>query len=376
MHAAIDRWEARGLVPTELAEQLRRDVEEASHAGTARWSQYVVAGTAAVVLLIAAGVFLEWAWPLMARPARATFLAALGVAIYLWGAHIEWSRRWLPASLLMQIAGLGLVLGAFIYVDRVWNQGPASVVVGILALVVPLLLAPRAFRRSAVMPAVHLCFGLAFLAIFLDRATGLGPDAIVCVLDGVLVFAALGLVYTVRSDPYGERHPWALNAFVAAMYAGFILVLLTGIGPLALDEAAVVPLDLWLFLAVAMTLWGMHLAPVGLRRDWFGTQLAWAMVMWIPLGMYTALEVLDGSSEVALLLVGGAAVAGFVYAVRFRIRRVLTASAIAFIAPMWYWAVDRGGALGAVLVLGATAVALFRLSGRIQTWLGPESTSA
>jgi hypothetical protein len=362
-------------VPPELAERLRADVEEASHAGTARMSQYVVAGTAAVVLLIASGVFAEWAWPLMGERARTTFLGLLGAGVYLWGAHIEWSRRWLPASLLMQIAGLGLVLGAFVYVDRLWSSGPASVAVGVLALAVPLVLAPRSFRRSAVMPAVHLCFGLAFLAVFLDRTTGMDADGIVWVLDGVLLFAALALVYALRSDPYGERHPWALNAFVAAVYAGFFLVMMTGVGPLGLDQSVVIPLDLWLFLVVALTLWGIHLAPPGLRRDWFGSQLAWAIVMWIPLGMYTALEALDGSSEVALVLVGGAAVAGFVYAVRFRVRPVLVASAIAFIAATWYWAVDRGGALGAVLALGATAVALFRLSGRIQTWLGGESTS-
>ncbi len=375
VHEAIDRWEARGLVPPELAARLREDVDEASDAGTARMGQYVVAGTAAVVLLIAAGVFVEWAWPLMGERARATFLAALGVGVYAWGARIEWSRRWLPASLLMQISGLALVLGAFVYAGRVWDGGPASVVVGVLALGVPIVLAPRSFRRSVVMPAVHLCFGLAFLALFLDRATGMDQDAIVWVLDGVLLLAALCLVGLIRSDPHGDRHPWAVNAFVAAIYAGFFLVLLTGVGPLDLNESTVLPLDLWLFLVVALTLWGIHLAPAGLRRDWFGAQLAWAIVMWIPLGMYTALEALDGSPEVALVLVGGAAVAGFTYAVRYRMRRVLTASAVAFIAPTWYWAVDRGGALGAVLALGITAVALFRLSGRIQTWLGDDGAS-
>jgi uncharacterized membrane protein len=376
VHAAIDRWETRGLVPPELAERLRRDVDEASHAGTARLGQYVLAATAAVVLLIAAGVFVDWAWPRIEEEARSTFLAVLGVGVHLWGARMEWSRRWLPAALLMQIAGLGLLLGAFAYSDRVWSDGPAAVLVGVLALAVPLVLAPRAFRRSVVMPAVHLCFGLTFLAVFLDRAAGLDPDAIVWVLDGVLMLAALGLVRTLRSDPHGERHPWALNAFVAAVYAGFFLVLATGVGPLDLDEATVVPLDLWLLLVVGLTLWGTHLAPPGLRRDWFGSQLAWAVVLWIPLGMYTALETLDGPPELALVLVGGAAVAGFAYAVRFRVRRVLTASAVAFIAPTWYWAVDRGGAIGAVVALAATAVALFRLSGRVQTWLGDEPTSS
>lgn len=373
---AIDRWEARGLVPPELAERLRQDVEEVSHEGTARMSQYVVAATGAVVLLIAAGVFTGWAWPLMGEEARASFLGVLGVAVYLWGARIEWSRRWVPASVLMQVAGLGLVLGTLLYSDRVWGRGPASVVVGAIALVVPLVLAPRSFRRSVIMPAVHLCFGLAFLAVFLDRATGLDEDAIVWVLDGVLLFAAGGLIRTIVGDPYGERHPWALAAFVAALYAGFFLVLMTAVGPLGLDEASVVPLDLWLFLVVALTLWGIHRAPAGLRRDWFALQLAGAVLLWIPFGMYTVLEALDASSEVALLLVGGAGVAAFAYALRFRMRKVLVASALAFIFPTWFWAVDRAGALGAVLALGVTAAGLFFLSGRIQSWVGEQSTSA
>jgi hypothetical protein len=192
----------------------------------------------------------------------------------------------------------------------------------------------------------------------------------------VLVLAAAGLIRTLLRDPHGAHHPWALPAFVAALYAGFFLVFLTGVGPLNLDEASVIPLDLWLFLVVALTLWGIHLAPPGLRRDWFSGQLAGAVVLWIPLGMYTALEALDGPPEVAVVLVGGAGVAAFLYAVRFRMRRVLTASALAFISPTWYWALDRGGALGAVLALGATAVGLFLLSGRVQGWVGEKSTSA
>jgi len=40
------------------------------------------------------------------------------------------------------------------------------------------------------------------------------------------------------------------------------------------------------------------------------------------------------------------------------------AAALAFIVPLWYWAVDRGGALGAVAALAATAALLFWLSGR------------
>lgn len=370
VHQAIDRWEDLGLVTVELAQRLRDDVEMATQAGTARFTQYLLASTGAVVLLIAAGVFLDWAWPLMGEGVRSGFLAAAGMGVYVGGARIEWMRRWLPAALFMQIAGLALLLGAFLYAENAWSGGSSGVVTGALALAVPIVLAPLSFRRSAVMPAVHLCFSLAFLAVFLDRAAGLEGDAIVWVLDAVLLVAALGLVWVLRSDPAGERHPWALNAFVAAVYAGFILILLTGTGPLHLDNDTAYPLDAWLFMVAGLSLWGIHRAPPGLRRDWFGAQLAYAIAMWIPLGMWTAVEALDAPSEVALVMVGGVGVAGFVYAIRFRVRRVLSMSALAFIAAIWYWAVDRAGALGAVLALAVTAAVLFRISGKAQSWLG------
>ncbi len=367
---AIDRWEAGGLVAADLALSLREEVAERSSVGTVRLTQYLLASVAAVLVLIAAGVFLEWAWPLMATGLRSGVLAVAGVGMYVWGARMEGSGRWLPASLLMQTAGLGLLLGATLYDRHTYTGGPVGIAWGVIALGVPIVLAPRSFRNSVVMPAVHLCFGLAFLAVFLDRAVGLDGDAIVWVLDGVLVISALGLVRTLRADPAGERHPWALNAFVAAVYAGFFMVLVTGLGPLDLEEASVYPLDFWLGMVVALSLWGIHRAPPDLRREWFGTQLAYAIAMWIPLGIYTATQALGGPTELALLLVGGAGVAGFAYAVHFRVRRVLSTSALAFVVAVWYWAVDRAGALGAVLALALTAAVLFRLSGRIQSWLG------
>jgi hypothetical protein len=53
-----------------------------------------------------------------------------------------------------------------------------------------------------------------------------------------------------------------------------------------------------------------------------------------------------------------------VYANARGFRSLMSAAALAFIAPLWYWAVDRGGALGGVAALAATAGLLFWLSGR------------
>lgn len=368
---AIRRWEEKGLIDADLASRLREEAGEAAKAGAVRLSQYVVASVAAVVLLLAAGVFMDWAWPLMAESTRAGFLLVLGVGVHLGGLRMDAGRRWIPAALLMQTAGLALMLGAFLYSERAWADTTAlGVAMGLGALAVPILLAPRSIRAHAVMPAIHLCFALGFLAVFLDRATPLSNDAIVWVLDGTLLVLVAVMVVLLRGDPSGTRHPWALNAFVASVYAAGVLVTLTTLGPLDLGEAAVWGMDLWLLVLVGLTLWGIHRSPPGLRQGWFEDQLAYSVLLWIPLGAFTAMEVLDGPSELFLLLVGGVGVAGFVYALRRRIGRLLYTSAFTFVVALWGWAVDRGGALGAVVGLGVAAILLFRLSGRVGAWAG------
>lgn len=368
---AIQRWRDKSLITDELAERLRGEVVEASAAGTARMSQYLVAATGAVVLLIASGVFLDWAWPRMDDAMRTAFLLAVGLAVHVWGARLEMVRRWIPAALLMQTAGLGLLMVAFIYSEQAWADVSAGgIVTGVGALLVPLALAPRSFRANAVMPAVHLCFALGFIAVFLDRATPLSGNTVIWTLDGVLLVASAVMVAVLRRDPEGVRHPWALNAFVAAVYAAAILVVLTASGPLDLGDEVAYALDLWLLLVAGLTLWGIHRSPPGLRRGWFEDQLAYCVLLWVPLGFFTAVETLDGGEDLALVLVGAVAVAGFAYALRFRVRRVLVTSSLAFIAAVWYWAAERGGALGAVAGLAFAAALLFWLSGRVARWTG------
>ncbi len=364
VHEAIDRWEQKGLIDGGLAGTLRAEAAEARSAGTARYGQYILAGTGAAVLLIAAGVFLDWSWPLMSRSVRSGVLALAGVLTHLAGVWLEDRRRWRPAAYLLQTAALGLLLFAAVYSEGAWaDRTPGGIVVGVLSLLVPLVLAPRSMRRNVVMPAVHFCAALAFLSLFLDRTLSLDDEQIVWTLDAVLVASSLALVGLVSRDPGGEHHPWALNAFATSMLAGFVLVGLTGAGPLSLGDDIVIPLDLWLFLVVALTLWGIHRAPVGLRRDWFADLLAACIAAWVPLGLFTV-DALHAPPEMALVLVSGGGALGLLYGSRQGARRVLTVSAVAFIAGIWYWAVDRGGALGAALALVATAALLFWISGR------------
>ncbi len=367
LHAAIDRWERDGLIDGFVAATLRADVTKEARAGTRRVSQYVLAATGGAVLLIAAGVFVDWAWPLLGSGARSFLLAAAGVAVVVLGVSLEGrTQRWRPAAYLLQTSGLGLLLAAFIYSERAWADATdGGLVAGILSLIVPIVLTPRAMRRNVVMPAVHLAMGLAFLAVFLDRAVHLSGDETVWVLDAVLAVAILVLARSLARDPAGERHPWAVNAFVMAMVAGFVLVTLTGLGPLSLREAAVWPLDVWLAMTAALAVWGMERGPASLRRKWLGSVLAGLLLAWIGLGFFTALEALDGPAELPLLLVGGVGVVAFVYANGAGLRALMSAGALAFILPLWYWGVERGGALGAVAALAATAGILFWVSGRI-----------
>ena len=370
---AIERWLDAGLVDDLTAAKLRADVAREASAGTRTMSQYIVAITAGTVLLIAAGVFLDWAWPRIGDGARSFALAAAGVAVIVFGVSLEGrTRRWRPAAYLMQTSGLGLLLTAFIYSERAWADASAGgLVAGILSLGVPIVLAPRAMRRNVIMPAVHLAFALAFLAVFLDRAVHLSADETIWVVDGVLGVATLALARMLAGEDGMERHPWALNAFVMAIVAGFVLVTLTGIGPLGLREAAVWPLDVWLVLAAGLAVWGIEKGPESLSREWLGSLLAYLLLAWIGLGFFTALEALDGPAELPLLLVGGVGVAAFIYANGRGLRPLMGAAALAFIAPLWYWGVERGGALGAVAALVATAGILFWVSGRI----GPKERS-
>lgn len=369
--AALERWEEKALIGPDLAERLRQEVIDASAVGTARMTQYIVAATAAVVTVIAAGVFLDWAWPLMDAVARTGLLVAVGLALNLWGSRLEALRRWVPAALLMQVAGLGVLMAALVYSENAWPDATTGgVATGVAALAIPLVLGVRTLKRNVFMPAAHFAFGLGFVTIALDRATTLDGDTIVWIVDGVFVVAAGVLVHLLRRDPEGRRYPWALNAFVAAAYAAGVLVLFTGTGPMDWGARVAYPLDLWLLVVAGLTLWGIHRSPVGMRRGWFEDQLALCILLWVPLGFFTAMEAMDAPPEAALALVGSAAVLGFVYAMRFRVRRVLAASALAFVAAVWFWAVDRGGAPGAIAGLAFAAGLLFWLSGKVGKWAG------
>ncbi|MBW3534039.1 MAG: hypothetical protein KY453_02285 [Gemmatimonadetes bacterium] len=364
--AALERWQEAGLVTAEQARDLRAEAEGHAARDGRRRGQYLMGITAAVVLVLAAGAFTSWAWPMLSQGARSMVLAAVGVAVALAGRVLEDRSRWRPAAYLLQTGGMVVLLMAFVHSGEAWSDGsPGGLVVGLLALVTPLLATPTALGRRGPMPAVHAALSFAFLAVFLDRATTLSNDAIVWILDGVLVAVTALLLARLRRVAAGDEAPWALPAFVGAVYAGLVLVVATALGPFGLGDDAVWAADVWLAVVTALTLWGLHRAPPALQRDGFRRQLVLCVLLAVPLGFWTALEGLDAPDEVAALLVAAVGAAALRYGLRRSASQVVMAGSVAVLAASWFYAVERGRALGAVLALVLTAALLFWLSGRI-----------
>ena len=364
--AALERWTRAGLVSGEQAGTLAAEAEEHASSGGRRAFQYVLAATGGAVVIIAASVLAEWVWPRLGDSGRSLVLMGAGFLVHLLGLRVESRDRWRPAGYLLQTSGLLVLLGAFVYSERPWpDLSPPAIAIGLVCLVLPLVLAVRSVGRDPFMPAVHVALGFAFLAVFLDRATPLSDDAIVWTLDAVLVLVVTGLVLRLRNSSGAPDEEWVLNAFVAALYAGLAMVVVTALGPLNLDADTVWALDLWLAIVIALTLWGLHAAPPALQREWFSQQLALCVAFAIPLAFYTTLEALDASSEVAALTVGCVGGIAMTYGIRREERGVLAAGCLALLSAAWYYGIERGGALGAVASLAATAALLFWLSARL-----------
>lgn len=367
VHDAIERWRERGLVDDALAGRLREEAVEHEGRSERRWAQYALAITGAIVLIIAAGVFLDWAWPVMGAGARAVLLAVVGGLLIALGIYMESRDRYIPVSYLLQTAGLVVLLIACGYSGQAWVDGSAGgIVVGLLALVTPLVLASLSIQRNPVMPAVHTALGYAFLFMFLDRSTTLSTDTNIWILDGVLLVSTLILVFRLRAAARsGDPPAWLLNAFVASVYAGLILVFATAAGPLDLRDDAAYAMDLWLIVATALTLWGIHAAPPGLHRAWYGRQLALCVLLGTGFAWWTMLGALDADetiASVAVALFGGV---GLAYGLRLEAREVIVASCLGILSAAWFFGVEKGSAIGAVLALAFSAALFFWLSTRV-----------
>lgn len=368
---AIHRWAEKGLVGRETAAALTAEATEFGKRSDSRSAQYALATAAAIVSVIAAATLLRWAWPSLQAPGQAIMLGVIGIGLQAFGLRMEDGARWRPVGYLLQVAGLGILLLAVGHSERAWSDRTlAAMLIGAVALATPLVMIPFTAPRNAFMPAVHTAFGYAFLYLFLDRAVGMTWQEAIWVLDLVLIVSVVAFGLRFRRDPYGSS--WAVGALVAGLFSGMVLMFLTGIGPLDRGDHAVLGLDLWYGVVVAITLWGIHQPRPELKRAWYTSVLAWLVLLWIPLGYGTNSELLhfsDLMTAIVQVAVGGIAIA---YGLRHGFRGVTYAGCAVVVIAAWVFGIQARGALGGVFALAFTAGLLFWIAGKIGREPEPE----
>lgn len=337
---------------------LRREFEEEIQGESRKWSQYLLATTGGAVLVVAASTFLAWAWPAMGYAGQSVTLALIGFLILGSGLRLTDLGKWIPVAYLLQVAGAVLVFMACLHSERAWSDGTVGGwTVGLLGLVLPVALFWRATRAHGVLAAVHAALAFLFWFVFLDRALGLSDEGVLWVLDGVMLLWLVVLVLRLRSPDAPE---WLLSVFLGLLYGTVVLIAISADVIWSMEENTIFPLDAWLLLAAALSLWGRSdRAPPHLQRDWYEHQLALCVLVGIPFAFVTMLETLDTGPTAAALLVAAIGVLGLWYSLPKGARTVLIASCLALLISAWYWGAEMSGALGAVLALVVVSAVLF-----------------
>ena len=364
--SALQRWQESGLISAELAERLQAEHDSGQKAVRRRFVQYAVSATAGILLVIAAVTFFSWSWPDLGPGVRTGVIAGAGIGTLLLGMRLEAARRFVPVTYALQTSGLILLLAAFVYSMEAWeNTTAGGIAVGLLALATPAATIPVFVRRNRVMPAVATALGYGFLAAFLFRAFDLDADIVIWILDGTLVLtlAVLGLLlYAGRAGAVSRR---TLYAFAVSLYAGYPMAGMTAAGPLELGDNAILPLDAWLVVVTALALWGIHRAPAALRSARYVYHIAASVLLAIPLGFATTLEVYELPPLAAAAVIAGAGAAGLWYGLARDARVLVLCSCATILSAAWYLGVDEGERLGTVLALAFTAILFFWVSTRL-----------
>lgn len=364
--SALREWRDSGLISSELAESLRTDHADRKRAGRRRFLQYAVSGTAGILLVIAAVTFFSWSWDDLGSGVRTCVIAGAGIATLLLGMRLEAAQRFVPVTYALQTSGLILLLAAFLYSMVAWENGTVGgIAVGLLALATPAATIPVFVRRNPIMPAVATALGYGFLAAFLFRAFDLDEETIIWIVDGALVLtlAMLGLLLRAgRADSISRR---TLYAFTVGLYAGYPMAGMTAAGPLDLGDNTLLALDAWLLVITALALWGIHRAPPTLRSPRYVYHLAASVLLAIPLGFGTTLEVYELPPLGAAAAIAGAGACGLWYGLARDARPVVVGSCVTILCAAWYLGVDAGERLGTVLALAFTAVLFFWVATRL-----------
>jgi len=355
---ALSRWEEKGLLDGQLAEALRAEAEQEVRGEGRRWSQYLLAATGGAVLIVAGGTFLAWAWPEMGFAGQSVTLAIVGFLVLGLGLWLPNQGKWVPVAYLLQLAGSILILMALIHSEKAWGDGTlGGWCVGVLGLLLPAALFLRAVREHGVVAGLQAALSFLFLFVFLDRALGLTEEAILWILDGVMVVGLGVLAYRLR-DP--EVPKWVLSVFLALLFSTLILIIFSADMIWELEADSIFPMDFWLLTVAGLSLWGLQeSAPVHLRRDWYEHQLALCILLGIFFGFFTTLEALNTGPTSAALTVAAVGALGLWYSLPRGASSVLAASCLALLISAWYWGAEMSGALGAVLALMVVSAGLF-----------------
>ncbi len=361
---ALRRWEDKGLLDREKAQVLRDEVEAELQGEGRRWSQYLLAATGGAVLIVAGGTFLAWAWPEMGPAGQSVTLAVIGFLIVGLGVRLPKTSRWAPVAYLLQLAGAILVLMALVHSEGAWADGsPGGWVVGVFGLLIPPAMFWLAVRQNGVLAGLQASLAFFFIFVFLDRALGLDEEAVMWVLDGVMVLGLGILAWRLRKPDVPE---WALGVFLSLLFSSVVLVVLSGEFIWKLESNLIFPMDFWLFVVAALTLWGLQDgAPSHLRRDWYEHQLAFCILIAIPFAFVTTLETLGTGPTAAALTVAVVGGLGLWYSLPRGARSILVASCFALLISAWYWGAEMNGALGAVAALVVVSALLFWGASRI-----------
>jgi len=364
VHRSIERWEAAGLLDAATAAGLRAELTAQSERARLRFSRLLLAATAAVVLVIAAGTFTAWIWPALGVGTRCLLIAGLGLLLLVAGARLERGPRREPGWLL-QASGLVLIALACGYSGEQWANGSTvGVITGLASLLTGVLTFRYFVRSSAVMPAVSVLLGYVFAFVFLVRAFAEGSgDTLVWALDGLFVIEAL-LLFRALSTRRAPR--WAAGAAGVLLYFMPVLIAATVVGPLhggGSDTAW--PLDAWLAGVTALLLWLRARAPGPRWGDLASLGIGVSVLIAVPLAFHTTLNAAGGPPEAAALAVAAVGGLALAFAIPRGERDILIAGALALVVAAWYYAAERGEALSAFLALGFTAGVLFWVATRI-----------
>lgn len=365
---ALDRWVARGLLDAEKADVLRAEARQARAGFTRRVGQGVLAALGGFALVAAAVIFGGASWEDLSRGARAAVLVGAGTGVYGFGLVLAHRTALRITAILLQAAGLAVVLAGVGYSNSAWPTGTAgALTLGILTLAVPLALLKTSVDQGPAMTGVHTALSFLYLALGLERTLGLEGDTVIWVLDGVLL-ALLGVLWVTARSWSPENRNRGLTALGVSFWAGLVLAIATGAGPLdlAFSEDALYPVGLWALVMTGVNLWGIHGAPPEFRRDGFQLNLAGLVVVLGVLAAFIAAEPWDLDGEGAA---GGAVLVGLLaltYGLRQDTPAVLVTGGCMALLGTWIFSLESAGALGGAGALLLSAVVLFWISGRVR----------